>query len=673
MFLFIKNKLVLVIISILLVGILLRFLYLIEFQASPLFCFALGPDVSEYNNWAMKILSGKYLWSRIHIHAPLYSYFLALLYKVFSFNYFQIRFFQEILGLISCIPIIFLLRKINASKFTIILTALLWCWYPPLIYYTGELISEILVIPLICISLYFIYKFENNIKNSGNLFLGGFFIGLANITHPITLFFSFAELLYFLIRLIKKYNKYKLKNFILFALGIVIPIICIIGYNSYLTKQLSSIQANSGFNFYLGNNINSNGICYLRPGKQWNSVHDRATLYSSKDNITKNKYFINKSLNFIKNHTSKWIILLLKKASYTWNYIDIKSGSDTIKIKYYTKYMYYQKWAFFILVPFALASLFLSIFNKKYRYKYRHLFLLLISYWLAQILFVSSGRYRIPMIISIIPLAASYYFLLIRFKKKLLLIMLLLAAFLISIIPGPSIDIQEDNSETYTLYAEAFLLKKQFNNSINYLLKAIKYNDNQLDRNYDMLGYIYSKKNNIKKSLYYFKKALLIDKNNPLTLSNLANVYAKLDNKNEEKYYYNRSIKNIRNTTLDKAAIVYYNFALYQSNLGNINQAEKYYLLSLKYRPYNSQTLNNLGIILVNKKKYKKAVYYFKKAVYFKENDYKYLINIAYAELCLGNRQIAKNYINKAVKLYPKLIHTQIYKKILLYSENNFD
>ena len=59
-------------------GMLLRAEYLREFSTSPLFGFALGADVSEYYERAQAILNGVFTSASPDIHAPLYSWFLAL-------------------------------------------------------------------------------------------------------------------------------------------------------------------------------------------------------------------------------------------------------------------------------------------------------------------------------------------------------------------------------------------------------------------------------------------------------------------------------------------------------------------------------------------------------------------------------------------------------------------
>ena len=63
-------------------GLLFRLEYLREFSQQINFSSAVGPDVQEYHERALEILNGRIFPEEPEIHGPLYSFFLAALYKI---------------------------------------------------------------------------------------------------------------------------------------------------------------------------------------------------------------------------------------------------------------------------------------------------------------------------------------------------------------------------------------------------------------------------------------------------------------------------------------------------------------------------------------------------------------------------------------------------------------
>ena len=119
----------------------LRFVYLVDYQSSPLFATAAGPDVTEYYEWALAILAGQWLWAETPFHAPLYAYFLAGLYAVTGQTLAAVRFGQLLLGLAALALLSFSTGRRLGWRIGIA-TAALWALYVPVVYYEAELFAE---------------------------------------------------------------------------------------------------------------------------------------------------------------------------------------------------------------------------------------------------------------------------------------------------------------------------------------------------------------------------------------------------------------------------------------------------------------------------------------------------------------------------------------------------
>ena len=132
-----------------LAGFFLRLEYLREFAPAVNFDLAVGADVMEYDARARGILAGRF-FSRIpDIHGPLYSCFLALVYRISDYSVPAARTIQLFLNFLAWIGIFFLLiRRYRVPVRGGLIFLALAMLYPVPFFHQAELISESLMLPL---------------------------------------------------------------------------------------------------------------------------------------------------------------------------------------------------------------------------------------------------------------------------------------------------------------------------------------------------------------------------------------------------------------------------------------------------------------------------------------------------------------------------------------------
>lgn len=645
---------------------LIRWLYLSEYSCSPLFSISVGADVQEYSQWARQILAGRLLWSRVEIHAPLYPYFLALLYWCFSFNMYFVRGFQLLLGFLAILPIagsVLILRGDNTKNSyflrEMILFSLVWAWYPPLIYYQAELISESLLLPLISLAIFFLYMGEKvSAMKLGREFLyfaaAGFFCGLAILAHPLSFFFTAFETIYLFIR---NQNGYRLRwgaaaSPIIFISAALLTIAPSGIYNAVFLKEFVPVQANSGFNLYLGNNPDADGTCYLRPGPEWDRVHHEADKAAKELGVSKDRYFANRTVQFAISNPIKCLKLLFMKAVYAWNFRELTSGADISFLRYATPFQRHFKWAFGLCGTLALACLFLNLGNRNFYVGYRHFLILSAAVWIAQIIFVTSGRYRAAMIPSILLLAGSAVsYILSNFKSYPKIFLSLAVAAVLVFVPSPPINEAREKAEAETILGEAMMKSGQLYEAEK-LLRSASENMSRWSRSYNLLGIVLERQNRIKEAEDYYFQATECDKENPDGWMNLASLYSSLNRRDKAQEYFDKAFKlNKESPELD------YNYALFLYRWGDNAGAEKHYRACLNINPSHRMALNNLGIVCLMRNRNTEALEYFSKALRLEPGNAQLMKNLAIAYFSLGNTSKATKLFNKARKA--DLLNTQ--------------
>ena len=672
-----KKKSVIILIGIglyVLASLALRLYYLYEFSFSPLFDMPRGPDVEEYCTWAKEIVAGRMLWPYVKIHAPLYPFFMALLYSFFAnaqHCFYYVRLTQIMLGFAACIPLcgtILLIcreqkKEGDSKRRNMLITFLiLWGWYPPLIYYLGELTSEVLIIPLLSTALFLLYKGEpfsdapppentskesNNeevaktdqssaksrppVNQTKNIFLGiaGICSGLAVITHPLALFFMFSEIIYLFLRK----NLKGMAAYLFFAFLMILPISF---YNIVILGEPIPIQANGGFNLYLGNNEEADGTCSLRPGPAWDAFHLGADYRSQELGISKDSLLIQKTVKFIYNNPLHWLKLFGQKALFVWNQREITAGADLYPLRYFTTFQRIFFWSFGICATLALTAIFTNWTNWSFYIRYRHVLILTGAFWIAQALLVTSGRYRLAMVPCIIILAAwtlthALWFIKQRTGNGIRLLLSLIAAIAIVYIPQAPFNSKRESGEAHSLLGEAYLLKGDMKKAEFHLLQA----DKKLQpwsRSYNLLGLVKEKQKKDSEAKEFYLKAIKTDPSDPDAFMNLALLFSRKKEHRIAVDFFEKAF-NLKTPSAE----LFYNYGLFCFNNGDKKAAYENYLTCLKVNPAHEMALNNLGIIAFMNEKYQKAADFFEKALLLNPRNTRRMVNLATAKFATGD------------------------------------
>jgi 4-amino-4-deoxy-L-arabinose transferase-like glycosyltransferase len=415
------------------VAFLLRLIHLLQLRHNdPLF---LSPQMDSlyHHQWALAIAAGREFIHDAFFRAPLYPYFLGLLYKLFGANLMTVRIIQALIGSASCGLVYLLARNLapklqalnpkpqvpnrdsglHSSFFTLQssdavprVAGLVMAAYPLAIWFDGELLLEgfLTFLPL----LGFVLLLRSR-DTDRQWWLPGLVFGLAAIARPNVLAFLAVLPVWLLIEYRRGAWKRLAQVWGLAAL-VILPVTI---RNYVVSREFVPIAWQAGTNFYIGNSPESDGVTAIVPGTRaswWGGYDDVKRLAEQAagrplKGAEIDRYWLGKGLEFWRKHPGKALGLLARKTFLWFAGYEVGNDRDLYAVKRYSFINYllfnskFLKFPFGILLPLALAGVWLA--RRQWR-RFLPLHLFVGAYSLSFIAFFVTSRYRMPMI----PIAA---------------------------------------------------------------------------------------------------------------------------------------------------------------------------------------------------------------------------------------------------------------------------
>jgi len=383
---------------------------------NPLFLYPIM-DSLYHHEWAEKIVGGDFWGNEVFFRAPLYPYFLALLYKIGGTSIAFAVFCQHLLGSVTSVLLYFLARELF-SRLVALLAGLLAAGYWPFLYFEGELLIVSLILMLNTACLWGLTKAMKT--GDKRLFLAaGLILGLSAIARPSVLIFIVV------LPLVLRYGTGLLArsdakptwrlNLALMLAGTVLVIIPVLVRNYVIGRDFVPIASQGGVNFYIGNHHQSDGRTAIVPGTRpdwWGGYYDTISRAEKdekrqlKPSEVSNHYF-KRGFEFVFSSPWESLKLFSRKSYMFW------AGGERSN----NKYIYFF-WdlsgmrkvplaGFWLIAPLALLG---GALQWRRRAQLAGLYLFVVSYMAGVILFFVNARFRLPVVPLLIIFAAYAVF-----------------------------------------------------------------------------------------------------------------------------------------------------------------------------------------------------------------------------------------------------------------------
>jgi tetratricopeptide (TPR) repeat protein len=303
-----------------LVALVLRLLYVHSIRGSPLFD-APVMDAEIHDGWARGLYP--FLYKGVpYFRAPLYPWLLSWVYAIDS-GYMLPRILQALLSAATVALVADLGRRIGgglAGLWGGLLLAI--CW--PAIYFTGELLFETLAVFLSTVSLWLLVRAAQQDRR-GPALAGALVLGIAAIARPTALAFVpvlVALPLWVWPRLgLEALSRRRGRSAGLLVLLALLPGLAVTVRNGIVGRDWVFIASQGGVNFYIGNNLYSDGRTAVVPGTRatWLGGYEDTMVMAQRargrplQQSEVSSYFVEQGLAFWKDHPGAALRLYLRK------------------------------------------------------------------------------------------------------------------------------------------------------------------------------------------------------------------------------------------------------------------------------------------------------------------------------------------------------------------------
>lgn len=386
----------------------------------------LALDAAIYDRWAKVLVWGGAPVPTRLMQAPLFPWMVSLVYHLFGPSLTAVRLVQAALGTASCAFIIVITRRLLGSSAAGIIAGAAAALYLPFIFYEGVLVPATVIIFLNLLAVLLLTP-ERRMPGPVRIFVAGVVIGLSAIAKPVAVLLAPFVILYFYFRTrsrnahakkatgrSEKHNLEFIKKSGIFVAGVILALIPLTVRNHRIAGEFIPLTTGGGINFYIGNNERANGFYTVpfykgeqiggTPEEQLERMNELAAAEMDEAPTpgAVSRFWLRRGLAYMRNNPGGWAALAWRKFLFFWNRYERANVENMNFHRRFGGILGLPLLTFGLVAPFALLGIFMT------RNRWRELWLLyggVIVYLAAAILFYVLARYRLPVVVFLMPFA----------------------------------------------------------------------------------------------------------------------------------------------------------------------------------------------------------------------------------------------------------------------------
>ena len=633
--------------AIFLVALLLRLLHLWQIGRSPFHSVLFG-DARAYDQWAQRIAAGDWVGQEVFYQAPLYPYFLGVIYSVAGRDLTIVRVCQAILGSASCVLVALTARRLF-SKRAAMVAGFAMAIYAPAIFFDGLIQKSVLDVFFMSLALFSISGLV------GRPFQGlalGLAMGALSLTRENALLLVVVVLGWMVIA------KFPLKATTAFLLGVTFVLAPVAARNYAVGGGFYLTTSQFGPNFYIGNNPRADGTYRsLRPGRgspeyERQDAIDLAQRAVGRD-LTPGEvssFWTDRAMAFIAGTPIAWLKLMGRKILLLVNRGEML---DTESQASYAEWSWPLKttgWFthFGVLVPLACIGVWATGAERR---RLAIFYALTIAYASSVILFYVFARYRFPLVPILIVFAAPGLVAIPKALRRLLST----AGFAIALVTviaisnWPLLSNALMKAITETNLATALYENTQYDDAIAHYRRAIWLRPDYAPA-YMNMGAALRSKGRLAEAVAAYETSLRLQPENPDTHFNLANALLDLNRPQDAAEHFR-----LAGRRAPPGANVENNLGIALAAEGKMAEAAAAFRRAIAAEPDSARAHRNLGDALTSLGQFEEGVSHLSRATQLQPENATFHYDLAVTLLEGGRTPQAIEEFNEALKIDPAL------------------
>jgi tetratricopeptide (TPR) repeat protein len=379
--------------SVFIVALALRLTYLVDLRHAPFFSHP-QMDALYHDQWARRLAAGDWIGSGVFFRAPLYPYFLGVMYALFGPDYTLVRIVQFLLGSFTAVFTTIVVGR-RFGRMAGVTAGLLQATYGPGLYYEGELLLVVLEAPL---NLAATWALDQAVatKRARAWALAGAFLGLAALVRPNIL----ALLPVVGVYALWAFGRASWSRLALYGGTALLVLAPVLLRNAIVGHDFVPVASQGGLNYYLGNNPAADGMSAVAPEfrRTWTGGledADRlATLALGRPLRPSevSSYWMHRALSWARFYPGEFLRLQCKKLALFWDAYEIPNNDDYYYFSHLARVFRWPVLFDFALVgPLAILGLVLGLAGRRLTFAWIAVPIVL---WLVIAAFFVCGRFR---------------------------------------------------------------------------------------------------------------------------------------------------------------------------------------------------------------------------------------------------------------------------------------
>ncbi|HJU43035.1 MAG TPA: tetratricopeptide repeat protein [Vicinamibacterales bacterium] len=604
-----------------LVALAVRLIHIWQIRPSPFFDILMG-DANGYDLWAQRLAAGDWIGSDVFYQAPLYPYFLGVVYAIFGRDLLIVRIVQAVIGAASCALLGMAGARFFSPRVGLIAGLALALWAPA-IFFDGLIQKSVLDLFLVSLGLYLISTIVGNREpgtGSRTAWLAlGASMGALALTRE-------NALVFILVILIWAWFRHSRRIAIpAFVIGLALVLTPVVIRNYAIDGGFYLTTSQFGSNFYICNHPRADGtyasIRFGRGAPEFERIDAKEVAEASVGRELSpsevSSYWTGRALGYITSQPLDWLQLTGRKILLLVNRTEMLDTESQESHAGWSTPIAVLSWIghFGVLVPLALVGMIATWRDSRLWI----LHALTITYALSVVMFFVFARYRYPLVPLLLLFAGVGVLSLKESWKQPRVVAVLVVALIICNVPllSPTLmqAITENNLGT------ALQEQQRYEEAIRHHERATALVPGYAPA-YNNLGAALRASGRIDEAIATYKKALELQPDYPSAQNNLGAALAAKGDAAGAIAAFRAAI-----AIDDRSATAHRNLGNLLYDVGtelleeqNFDAAAARFHEALKIRPDWPEAHNNLGIALASRGRIAEALTHFERAVQLNPN-----------------------------------------------------